>query len=139
MNSPRKIRVLLAKPGLDTHERGVKLIAAYLRDAGMEVLYTGVFQTRESIIHTALQEDVDIIGLSYLCGGHQSWTQEILDGLEKMGLEDVTVICGGIIPEEDMEQMETMGVKGIYGPGTDMEKIIEDIQGFAEAKSRKNK
>jgi methylmalonyl-CoA mutase C-terminal domain/subunit len=139
VNSPRKIRVLLAKPGLDTHERGVKLIAAYLRDAGMEVLYTGVFQTRESIIHTALQEDVDIIGLSYLCGGHQSWTQEILDGLEKMGLEDVTVICGGIIPEEDMEQMETMGVKGIYGPGTDMEKIIEDIQGFAEAKSRKNK
>ena len=139
MNSPRKIRVLLAKPGLDTHERGVKLIAAYLRDAGMEVIYTGVFQTKESIIHTALQEDVDIIGLSYLCGGHQSWTKEIVDGLEKMDLEDVTVICGGIIPDEDMGQMEAMGVKGIYGPGTDMEKIIEDIQGFADARSLKNR
>jgi methylmalonyl-CoA mutase C-terminal domain/subunit len=134
VSKQRKIRILLAKPGLDTHERGVKLIAASLRDAGMEVIYSGVFQTKENIIHTALQEDVDIVGLSYLCGAHQSFTQEILEGLQEKGLEDVKVICGGIIPDEDIEQMKAIGVKGIYGPGTPMEKIVDDIHLFARSR-----
>ncbi len=134
MDKQRKIRVLLAKPGLDTHERGVKLIAASLRDAGMEVIYSGVFQTSMSITRTALQEDVDVIGLSYLCGAHQSLTQEILKELQKNGLGDVAVICGGIIPGEDIEQMKAIGVKEIYGPGTPMERIIKGIHELAESR-----
>ena len=130
-NKQRKIRVLLAKPGLDTHERGVKLIAAALRDAGMEVIYLGVFQTKESVIETAIEEDADIIGLSYLCGAHVSLTQEILEGLQKKELSDIPVICGGIIPEDDMEAMASIGVKAVYGPGTPVEKIIEEIRHLA--------
>jgi methylmalonyl-CoA mutase C-terminal domain/subunit len=128
MQKKGKIRVLLGKPGLDTHERGVKLIAAYLRDHGMEVIYGGVFQTKESLAQTALQEDVDIIGLSYLSGAHQSLTREILDELRARGLQDVPVICGGIIPDEDLAEMAAIGVQGTYGPGTPMETIIEDIK-----------
>lgn len=136
MDIQRKIRVLLAKPGLDTHERGIKLIAASLRDAGMEVIYSGVFQTRESIIQTAIQEDVDVIGLSFLCGAHQSLTQEIVKDLHKNGLDDVAIICGGIIPEEDVGPMREIGVNGIYGPGTPMTQIVEDIQGFVKSRGR---
>lgn len=136
MNIQRKIRVLLSKPGLDSHERGIKLIAASLRDAGMEVIYSGVFQTKESIIQTAIQEDVDVIGLSFLCGTHQLLTQEIVDGLHKNGLDDVAIICGGIIPKEDIEPMRKIGVNGIYGPGTPMTKIVEDIQGFVKSRGR---
>jgi methylmalonyl-CoA mutase C-terminal domain/subunit len=124
----RKIRVLLAKPGLDTHERGAKLIAAGLRDAGMEVIYLGVFQTKENIVQTAIDEDVDIIGLSYLCGAHVSLTQGILEELKRKDFSDIPVICGGIIPEGDVEQMKTMGVRAVYGPGTRIEGIIAEVR-----------
>ncbi|MFH1349321.1 MAG: cobalamin B12-binding domain-containing protein [Pseudomonadota bacterium] len=124
----RKVRILIAKPGLDTHERGAKLIAAALRDAGMEVIYTGVFQMKESIVQTAIEEDVDIIGLSYLCGAHLSLTGEILEELKVRGLDDVPVICGGIIPDDDIAQMKAIGVKAVYGPGTPLEEIIEDVR-----------
>jgi methylmalonyl-CoA mutase C-terminal domain/subunit len=130
----RKIRVLLAKPGLDTHERGVKLIAVSLRDAGMEVIYSGVFQTKESIVQTAMQEDVDIIGLSFLCGAHHELTKEILEELNRKGLESVPVICGGIIPEEDIAHMKSLGAKEIYGPGTAMQTMINDIRRFTNSK-----
>ncbi len=131
MAESARIRVLLAKPGLDTHERGVKLIATALRDAGMEVIYTGVFQTREDIVQTALEEDVDVIGLSFLCGGHHSITREILDDLRERNSDDVSVICGGIIPEEDHRKLEEMGVRGIYGPGTPIQTIVGEIKTFA--------
>lgn len=134
MKKNRKIRVLLAKPGLDTHERGVKLIAVSLRDAGMEVIYSGVFQTKESIVQTAMQEDVDIIGLSFLCGAHQELTKEILEELNQKGLEGVPIICGGIIPDEDIAPMKSLGVKEIYGPGTAMQTIINDIRMFTNSK-----
>jgi methylmalonyl-CoA mutase C-terminal domain/subunit len=126
----RKIRILLAKPGLDTHERGVKLIAVSLRDAGMEVIYSGVFQTKESIAQTALQESVDIIGLSFLCGAHLELTKDILDELNRKGAGSLPVICGGIIPDEDYVQLKSLGIKEIYGPGTSIQIIIEDIQQF---------
>ncbi len=134
MQKNRKIRVLLAKPGLDTHERGVKLIAVSLRDAGMEVIYSGVFQTKESIVQTAMQEDVDIIGLSFLCGAYQELTKEILEELNQKGLEGVPVICGGIIPDEDISHMKSLGVKEIYGPGTAMQTMIKDIRKFTNSK-----
>ena len=102
----------------------------------MEVIYSGVFQTRESIILTAIQEDVDVIGLSFLCGAHQSLTQEIVEDLHKNGLDDVAIICGGIIPEEDVGPMREIGVNGIYGPGTPMTQIVEDIQGFVKSRGR---
>ena len=130
MGKNRKIRVLLAKPGLDTHERGVKLIAVSLRDAGMEVIYSGVFQTKESIVQTALQESVDIIGLSFLCGAHLELTKDIVEELNRNGAESLPVICGGIIPDEDYVQLKSLGIKEIYGPGTSIQIIIEDIQKY---------
>lgn len=126
--------MLLAKPGLDTHERGVKLIAVSLRDAGMEVIYSGVFQTKESIVQTALQESVDIIGLSFLCGAHMELTKEIIEELNHKGAESIPVICGGIIPNEDIAPMKSLGVKAIYGPGTAMQTMIEDIRNFTNSK-----
>jgi len=135
LKKKRKIRVLLAKPGLDTHERGVKLIAVSLRDAGMEIIYSGVFQTKESIVQTALQESVDIIGLSFLCGAHRELTKEILEELNQKGLEGVPVICGGIIPDEDIAHMKSLGVKEIYGPGTAMQTMIKEIRKFADSKT----
>lgn len=120
----------MAKPGLDTHERGVKLIAVSLRDAGMEVIYSGVFQTKESIVQTALQESVDIIGLSFLCGAHLELTQDIVEELNHHGAESLPVICGGIIPDEDFAQLKSLGIKEIYGPGTSIQIIIEDIQKY---------
>ena len=127
MKKNRKIRVLLAKPGLDTHERGIKLIAVSLRDAGMEVIYSGVFQTKESIVQTALQESVDIIGLSFLCGAHLELTKEVIEELNHNGAASIPVICGGIIPDEDIAPMKSLGVKEIYGPGTAMQAMINDI------------
>jgi methylmalonyl-CoA mutase C-terminal domain/subunit len=137
MQKDRKIRVLLAKPGLDTHERGVKLIAASLRDSSMEVIYSGVLQTTESILRSAIQEDADIIGLSFLCGGYLEFAREILEELRARGLDDVPVICGGIIPSGDAEMLKALGVKQVYGPGTPFDVIIADVRRLVGPGARK--
>lgn len=133
MNDPA-IRVLLAKPGLDSHESGIKMIAAGLRDAGMEVIYLGVFQTSDGIVSTALEEDVDVIGLSYLSGGHQGLTAELMAALKDAGLAHVSVICGGIIPDDDRAALKEIGVKGIYGPGTPMAEVAAEITGIVRGR-----
>lgn len=123
-----KIRVLVAKPGLDGHDRGAKVIARALRDAGMEVIYTGLRQTPEMIVDAALQEDVDVIGLSILSGAHMAILPRIFELMKANGMDDVTVILGGIIPTEDVPVLEKMGVSGIFGPGSSTETIIEHIK-----------
>jgi methylmalonyl-CoA mutase C-terminal domain/subunit len=125
MRSTRKIRVLIAKPGLDSHDRGAKVVARALRDAGMEVIYTGLRQTPEQIVETALQEDVDVIGLSILSGAHKALFPRIMALLKQKGLTDMMVFAGGIIPEEDIPEMKKLGIKGIFGPGTPTETIIQ--------------
>ncbi len=125
--SERKIRVLVAKPGLDGHDRGAKVIARALRDAGMEVIYTGLRQTPEMIVEAALQEDVDVIGLSILSGAHMALTPRIFDLMHQNGLDDVKVILGGIIPDEDVVPLQQMGVSGVFGPGTSTSAIVEHI------------
>ncbi len=127
MKRSKPIRVLLAKPGLCTHESGVKLLAAGLRDAGMEVIYTGVFQTTEAITQIAMEEDVDIVGLSFLNGGHVQLTEAVVNALTEAGLGSKPVIVGGIIPESDLPLLRGAGAKGIYAPGTAIETIAEDI------------
>jgi len=124
MQGTRKIRVLIAKPGLDSHDRGAKVVARALRDAGMEVIYTGLRQTPEQIAETALQEDVDVIGLSILSGAHKALFPRIMELLKQKGLTDVMVFAGGIIPEEDIPELKKLGIKGIFGPGTPTETII---------------
>ena len=124
----QKIRVLVAKPGLDGHDRGAKVVARALRDAGMEVVYTGLRQTPEMIAESALQEDVDAIGLSVLSGAHMVLVPRILELLKENGQESVNVFLGGIIPDEDVPKLIGMGIKGVYGPGTSTEKIVEDIR-----------
>ena len=123
-----KIRVLLAKPGLDGHDRGAKVVARALRDAGMEVIYTGIRQTPEMIVEAAIQEDVDVIGLSILSGAHLELFPSIMKGLKKKGREDALVIAGGIVPEDDIPALQEMGVKAVFGPGTSTEDIIRFIQ-----------
>jgi methylmalonyl-CoA mutase C-terminal domain/subunit len=125
MQNTRKIRVLIAKPGLDSHDRGAKVVARALRDAGMEVIYTGLRQTPEQIVETALQEDVDVIGLSILSGAHKTLFPRIMELLKQKGLTDVMVFAGGIIPEEDIPELKKLGIKGIFGPGTPTETIIQ--------------
>jgi methylmalonyl-CoA mutase C-terminal domain/subunit len=125
MHNTKKIRVLIAKPGLDSHDRGAKVVARALRDAGMEVIYTGLRQTPEQIVETALQEDVDVIGLSILSGAHKALFPRIMELLKQKGLTDVMVFAGGIIPEEDIPEMKKLGIKGIFGPGTPTETIIQ--------------
>lgn len=125
--SERKIRVLIAKPGLDGHDRGAKVVARALRDAGMEVIYTGLRQTPEMIAEAALQEDVDVVGLSILSGAHMALVPRVLDLLRAQGQENVKVFVGGIIPDEDIPPLLEMGVVGVYGPGTLTEQIIQDI------------
>ena len=127
MQNQRKIRVLIAKPGLDSHDRGAKILARALRDAGMEVIYTGLKQTPEQIVETALQEDVDVIGLSILSGAHKTLFPMIMELLKQKGLTDVLVVAGGIIPEEDVPEMKQLGIKGIFGPGTRTDKIVQFI------------
>jgi len=127
MKSTRKIRVLIAKPGLDSHDRGAKVVARALRDAGMEVIYTGLRQTPEQIAETALQEDVDIIGLSILSGAHKALFPRIMELLQQKGLTDVMVFAGGIIPEEDVLELKKLGIKEIFGPGTPTETIIQFV------------
>jgi len=127
-NSQTKIRVLIAKAGLDGHDRGAKVVARALRDAGMEVIYTGLRQTPEMITEAALQEDVQVVGLSILSGAHMTLVPKILKMLQKEGLKDVKLFLGGIIPDEDKPELAKLGVDGIYGPGTSTQSIIEDIR-----------
>jgi methylmalonyl-CoA mutase C-terminal domain/subunit len=127
--SDKKIRVLVAKPGLDGHDRGAKVVARALRDAGMEVIYTGLRQTPEMIAEAALQEDVDVVGLSILSGAHMALAPRILDLLKANGQTHVKVFLGGIIPDEDLPRLKEMGVTGVYGPGANTEDIINDIRG----------
>ncbi len=122
------IRVLIAKPGLDGHDRGAKVIARALRDAGMEVIYTGLRQTPEMIAEAALQEDVDVVGLSILSGAHMALVPRVLELLRANGQENVRVFVGGIIPEPDAARLREMGVSGVYGPGTSTEVVVEDLQ-----------
>jgi methylmalonyl-CoA mutase C-terminal domain/subunit len=126
--SERKIRVLVAKPGLDGHDRGAKVVARALRDAGMEVIYTGLRQTPEMIAEAAMQEDVDVVGLSILSGAHMVLVPRVLELLRANGQESVRVFLGGIIPNEDMQALKEMGVVGIYGPGASTEQIAGDIR-----------
>jgi methylmalonyl-CoA mutase C-terminal domain/subunit len=124
----RKIRVLVAKPGLDGHDRGAKVVARALRDAGMEVIYTGLRQTPEMISETALQEDVDVVGLSILSGAHMTLAPKIVEQLKENEMDDVLVVIGGIIPEEDVVPLQQMGVDGVFGPGTTTGDIVKFIQ-----------
>jgi methylmalonyl-CoA mutase C-terminal domain/subunit len=124
----RRIRVLVAKPGLDGHDRGAKVVARALRDAGMEVIYTGLRQTPEMIAEAALQEDVDVVGLSILSGAHMALAPRIMELLKASGQEDVKVFIGGIVPDEDMPRLREMGITGIYGPGASTDDIIHDIR-----------
>ncbi len=128
MTSERKIRVLVAKPGLDGHDRGAKVIARALRDAGMEVIYTGLRQTPEMIVSASLQEDVDVIGLSILSGAHNAIVPRVRDLLKENKMDDVMLILGGIIPDEDFPRMKAAGVAGIFQPGTAMGEIVEFIR-----------
>ncbi|HSJ58800.1 MAG TPA: cobalamin B12-binding domain-containing protein, partial [Anaerolineae bacterium] len=121
-------RVLVAKPGLDGHDRGAKVIARALRDAGMEVVYTGIRQTPEMIAEAALQEDVDVIGMSILSGAHMALFPKVMKLLRENGMDDVLVVAGGIIPDEDVPALRDLGVTGIFGPGTSTDKIVEFIR-----------
>ena len=124
----RKIRVLVAKPGLDGHDRGAKVVARALRDAGFEVIYTGIRQTPAMIAEAALQEDVDVVGLSILSGAHMTLCPKVVDLLRAQGQDDVTVLVGGIIPDEDVAKLRAAGVQGVFGPGTSTQDIIEFIR-----------
>ena len=131
----RKIRVVIAKPGLDGHDRGAKVIARALRDAGMEVIYTGLRQTPEQVVSAALQEDADVIGLSILSGAHNHIAPRLMQLLKEKGLDDVLVVIGGIIPDVDIPKLKEIGVKGIFLPGTPMQQIIDFINENARTKS----
>jgi methylmalonyl-CoA mutase C-terminal domain/subunit len=124
----KKIRVLVAKPGLDGHDRGAKVVARALRDAGMEVIYTGLRQTPEMIAEAALQEDVDVVGLSILSGAHMALAPRIMELLKANGQTQVKVFIGGIVPDEDLPRLMEMGISGIYGPGASTEEIVKDIR-----------
>ncbi len=129
----RKIKVIIAKPGLDGHDRGAKLLARILAEAGMEVVYTGLRQTPEMIVETALQEDADVIGISSLSGVHMYFFPRVLELLKEKGMEDVMLIGGGIIPQDDAEELKKMGVAEIFGPGT----LTQDIVDFIKKNVRK--
>ncbi len=132
----RKIRVLVAKPGLDGHDRGAKLVARAMRDAGMEVIYTGLRQTPEMIAETALQEDVDVVGLSILSGAHMALLPKIMAHLKAKELDDVLVIIGGIIPDEDIEPLHQLGVHGVFGPGASTEDIVKFVREKIQANDK---
>lgn len=128
MTAERKIRVLVAKPGLDGHDRGAKVVARALMDAGMEVIYLGLRQTPKQIVSAALQENADVIGLSILSGAHDTLFPKIMSLLKESGLDDVLVVAGGIIPEEDIPELKKIGVAEVFGPGTDTGEIVKFIQ-----------
>jgi len=135
MSKERKIRVIVAKPGLDGHDRGAKVVARALRDAGMEVIYTGLRQTPEQVVEAAVQEDVDVIGLSILSGAHTYLVPRIVELLKEAGMDDVLVTVGGIIPEDDISMLNEQGVMGIFGPGTPTDEIVEFIRENAQARA----
>jgi methylmalonyl-CoA mutase C-terminal domain/subunit len=130
--SDRKIRVLVAKPGLDGHDRGAKVVARALRDAGMEVIYTGIRQTPEMIAEAALQEDVDVVGLSILSGAHMALCPRVVELLQAQDMADVVVLVGGIIPDDDVAPLKALGVKGVFGPGTSTGEIVAFIRQAVE-------
>jgi len=132
MNS--RIRVVIAKPGLDGHDRGAKVIARALRDAGMEVIYTGLRQTPEQIVNAALQEDADVIGLSILSGAHMHICPRIVELLREQGLDGVLVVVGGIIPDADIPALNALGITGVFQPGTPMQGIVDFIRGHVAAR-----
>ncbi len=138
MNEPpiprQPIRVVVAKPGLDGHDRGAKVIARALRDAGMEVIYTGLRQTPEQVVSTALQEDADVIGLSILSGAHMHICPRVIDLLKQQGLGDVLVVVGGIIPDVDIPKLNAIGIHGIFLPGTSMQAVVDFIQQHVRAR-----
>ena len=134
--SQQRIRVLLAKPGLDGHDRGAKVVARALRDAGMEVIYTGLRQTPEMIVEAALQEDVDVMGLSILSGAHMTLLPRVIDLLHENGMEDVVVVGGGIIPEQDIPALLEIGVSAIFGPGTPLDEIVRFVEGAVTPQQR---
>jgi len=140
MNKKSKIRVLIAKPGLDGHDRGAIIVAGALRDAGMEVIYTGIHQTPEMIVETSVQEDVDVIGLSILSGAHLELFPQVIEGLRKNRKTEVLVVAGGIIADEDIPALKQMGVKEVFGPGTPTNKISEFINSeFAARQAAQSK
>ena len=126
---PRKIRVVIAKPGLDGHDRGAKIIARALRDAGMEVIYTGLHQTPEQIVETAIQEDADAVGVSILSGAHMTLVPRIVEGLRENGADDVLVVVGGTVPPEDAEDLKGRGVAEVFGPGASTGDIVGFLRG----------
>jgi methylmalonyl-CoA mutase, C-terminal domain len=132
----RPIRVLVAKPGLDGHDRGAKVVAAALRDAGMEVIYTGLHQTPEMIATAAVQEDVDVIGLSILSGAHMTLFPRVRQLLAEQGRDDILITGGGIIPKEDMEELQSQGIGRLFGPGTPTTELIEYIRGWFTERER---
>jgi methylmalonyl-CoA mutase C-terminal domain/subunit len=131
----KKLRVVIAKPGLDGHDRGAKVIARALRDAGMEVIYTGLRQTPEQIVSAALQEDADVIGLSILSGAHNHIAPRLMELMKEKSLDDVLVVIGGIIPDVDIPKLKAIGVKGVFLPGTPMQEIIDFINVNARERS----
>ena len=128
MPEERPIRVLVAKPGLDGHDRGAKVIARALRDAGMEVIYTGLRQTGEMIVSAAVQEDVDAVGMSILSGAHMHYFREVIDGLREQGAEDILVFGGGIVPDQDLPKLEEMGVGAIFTPGASTQEVVKYLE-----------
>jgi methylmalonyl-CoA mutase C-terminal domain/subunit len=134
MSEERKIRIVVAKPGLDSHDRGAKVIARAFRDAGMEVIYTGLRQTPEQIVETALQEDVDVIALSILSGAHMALFPRIMELVEERGLDDVLVFAGGIIPEEDVPVLKKIGIAEVFGPGTNTDDLVEFVRANVRGK-----
>jgi methylmalonyl-CoA mutase C-terminal domain/subunit len=134
----QKIRVVIAKPGLDGHDRGAKVIARALRDAGMEVIYTGLRQTPEQIVNAALQEDADVIGLSILSGAHMHICPRVVELLGEKGLTDVQVVVGGIIPDTDVPKLNAIGIEGVFQPGTPMQEIVDFIERHARPRVASN-
>jgi len=131
MAAEKKIRVLIAKPGLDGHDRGAKVIARALRDAGFEVIYTGLHQTPEMVIRAAIDEDVHVVGLSILSGAHNVLVPEVIDGVKKAGMTDVLYLVGGIIPDEDIAALKKLGVHMVFTPGASLNEIVEYIRAHA--------
>jgi methylmalonyl-CoA mutase, C-terminal domain len=132
-SADKKIRVVVAKPGLDGHDRGAKIIARALRDAGMEVIYTGLHQTPEQIVETVIQEDADAVGLSILSGAHMTLVPRVVQLLEEQGVEDVLVTVGGTVPADDIPQLKEMGVSEVFGPGASTQDIVDFIRGAVKA------